>query len=108
MIDWLRKMSEGRPIGVKDVRFVISLYSDWELILSQSYTFEDEQPGSPLRTHPVKKLVARKPANKPLFLGMSIIQPLKRAGNMLTVKGFDMLDDTALIDIKPYIPKFEI
>ena len=27
---------------------------------------------------------------------------------MLNVRGVDMLNDTPLIDIKPYIPKFDI
>ena len=45
---------------------VFSLYSDWETLLQQTYTFEDEHPGSPRHTHPVNKLVARKPSNKPV------------------------------------------
>ena len=44
---------------------VFSLYSDWETLLQRSYTFEDEHPGSLPHTHPVNKLVARKPASKP-------------------------------------------
>jgi tellurite methyltransferase len=43
---------------------VFSLYSDWEIMLQQSYTKKDEHPGSPPHTHPVNKLVARKPSNK--------------------------------------------
>jgi tellurite methyltransferase len=39
---------------------LFSLYSDWEPLLQQSYTFEDEHPGSPPHRHPVNKLVARK------------------------------------------------
>ena len=42
---------------------VFSLYSDWEPVLQQSYRFEDEHPGSSRHTHPVNKLVARKPSN---------------------------------------------
>ncbi len=44
---------------------VFSLYSDWETLQQQSYTFEDEHPGSSRHMHPVNKLVARKPSNKP-------------------------------------------
>ena len=43
---------------------VFSLYSDWEALLEQSYTFEDEHPGSSRHTHPANKLVARKPLDK--------------------------------------------
>jgi len=44
---------------------LFSLYADWEHVLQRSYVFEDEHPGSPRHTHPVNKLVARKPANEP-------------------------------------------
>jgi tellurite methyltransferase len=44
---------------------VFSLYSDWDVLLRQSYTFEDEHPGSLRHTHHVNKLVARKlPSNE--------------------------------------------
>lgn len=42
---------------------LFSLYADWETMLKRSYTFEDEHPGSLRHTHPVNKLVARKPSN---------------------------------------------
>jgi tellurite methyltransferase len=45
---------------------VFSLYSDWVTLLQQTYTFDDEHPGSLRHTHAVNKLVARKPLNKPL------------------------------------------
>lgn len=41
---------------------IYSLYSDWEMVLQQSYIIEDEHPGSPKHTHQINKLVARKPA----------------------------------------------
>ena len=44
---------------------LFSLYSDWEVLLQRSYIFEDEHPGSMRHTHPVNKLVARKPPTKP-------------------------------------------
>ncbi len=43
---------------------IFSLYSDWEPLLERSYVFEDEHPGSARHTHPVNKLVARKPPEK--------------------------------------------
>jgi len=41
---------------------------------------------------------------RPNQLGLSTVKLLKRRGNILTVKGVDMLDGTPLLDIKPYIP----
>ena len=42
---------------------VFSMYSDWEVLLEQSYTIEDQHPDSPPHTHPINKLVARRPAD---------------------------------------------
>ena len=42
---------------------LFSMYSDWEVLLRQSYTIEDQHPGSPPHRHPINKLVARKPAH---------------------------------------------
>ncbi len=45
---------------------------------------------------------------RPNGIGMSIVKLIKREDNMLTVEGIDVLDQTPLIDIKPYVPRFDI
>ena len=40
-------------------------------------------------------------------IGISTVKLLKRRRNILWVKGIDTLDGTPLIDIKPYVPKFD-
>lgn len=45
---------------------------------------------------------------RPNGIGMSIVKLLRRENNVLTVEGIDVLDQTPLIDIKPYIPRFDI
>ena len=44
---------------------------------------------------------------RPNGIGMSIVKLIKREGNMLTIEGIDVLDQTPLIDIKPYVPRFD-
>lgn len=44
---------------------------------------------------------------RPNGLGISIVRLLRHEGNLLTVSGIDVLDGTPLIDIKPYIPRFD-
>ena len=44
---------------------------------------------------------------RPNGIGMSIVRLIKREDNILTVEGIDVLDQTPLLDIKPYIPKFD-
>lgn len=45
---------------------------------------------------------------RPNPIGISIVQLLERDGNRLKIRGVDMLDETPLLDIKPYVPEFDI
>jgi tRNA-Thr(GGU) m(6)t(6)A37 methyltransferase TsaA len=44
---------------------------------------------------------------RPSHVGLSIVELLSVTGNVLRVRGVDVLDGTPLIDIKPYIPQFD-
>jgi tRNA-Thr(GGU) m(6)t(6)A37 methyltransferase TsaA len=44
---------------------------------------------------------------RPNGLGLSIVRLMRREGNTLWVMGVDVLDGTPLLDIKPYIPRFD-
>ena len=45
---------------------------------------------------------------RPNPIGLSIVHLLRVKGNRLEVEGVDMLNDTPLLDIKPYIPEFDV
>lgn len=45
---------------------------------------------------------------RPNGIGMSIVKLLRCEGGVLEVEGIDVLDRTPLLDIKPYMPKFDI
>jgi tRNA-Thr(GGU) m(6)t(6)A37 methyltransferase TsaA len=44
---------------------------------------------------------------RPNGIGFSVVKLEKRDKNILDVRGIDVLDNTPLIDIKPYIPMFD-
>lgn len=44
----------------------------------------------------------------PNKIGLSKVRVEKVEGNIVTVKGIDVLDETPLLDIKPYIENFDI
>ena len=44
---------------------------------------------------------------RPSRLGMSVVEVVSVEGNCVNIKGVDVLDGTPLIDIKPYILKFD-
>ena len=49
----------------------------------------------------------RAPA-RPNPIGISVVKLLKIEDNRLHVKGVDIVDGTPLLDIKPYIPEFDV
>jgi tRNA-Thr(GGU) m(6)t(6)A37 methyltransferase TsaA len=49
----------------------------------------------------------RAPA-RPNHLGLSIVRLLSRTGRVLEVAGNDMIDGTPVLDIKPYVPAFDV
>ena len=48
-------------IGLFQEGELFSLYESWHVELRQSYTIQDEHPGGIRHTHPIDKIVARKP-----------------------------------------------
>ncbi len=44
---------------------------------------------------------------RPNPIGLSVVELLAREGNVLRVRGVDVLDGTPLLDIKPYVPAFD-
>jgi len=62
-------------------------------------TFLDEEPhGIYASRHPCR----------PNGIGMSIVKLIKIRKNRLKVEGVDVLNQTPLLDIKPYIPRFDV
>jgi tRNA-Thr(GGU) m(6)t(6)A37 methyltransferase TsaA len=45
---------------------------------------------------------------RPNPIGLSVVRLIRRNERELVVKGIDVLDGTPLIDIKPYIPEFDV
>ncbi len=52
-------------------------------------------------------LFATRSPCRPNPIGMSVVGLLGREGNVLRVRGLDILDSTPLLDIKPYVPEFD-
>ena len=45
---------------------------------------------------------------RPNPIGLSVVKLLMRRGNILEIEGVDVLDGTPLLDIKPYVPDFDV
>jgi tRNA-Thr(GGU) m(6)t(6)A37 methyltransferase TsaA len=89
--------------GLKDIEtfsHIILLYQfdrAGEIKLVRPTFLDDEPHGVFASRHPCR----------PNGLGMTIVRLLMRSKNILEVGGIDVLDGTPLMDIKPYIPRFD-
>ena len=53
-------------------------------------------------------LFATRAPSRPNAIGLSIVALIGKENNTLRVKNIDVLDGTPLLDIKPYVPGFDI
>lgn len=88
--------------GIEDFSHIYLIYgfhhSDPEIKLKVQPFLDDQQHGIFATRYPCR----------PNPLGLSIVRLVERKGNTLYFEGADMLDGTPLLDIKPYIPEFDI
>jgi tRNA-Thr(GGU) m(6)t(6)A37 methyltransferase TsaA len=52
-------------------------------------------------------LFATRSPSRPNAIGLSVVRLVKREASTLYVTDVDMLDETPLLDIKPYVPEFD-
>jgi len=62
----------------------------------------------PFLDNKVHGLFSTRHPNRPNPIGISIVEIIQISGNLITVKGIDVIDLTPLLDIKPYIPDFDV
>jgi tRNA-Thr(GGU) m(6)t(6)A37 methyltransferase TsaA len=54
----------------------------------------------------LRGLFATRYPRRPNQIGLTVVKLLKRKGNVLFVKGVDIINGSPLLDIKPYVPDF--
>jgi tRNA (adenine37-N6)-methyltransferase len=93
----------GFEDGLKDIEGFSHLYLLYrfdraeEVKLVRATFLDDEPHGVFASRHPCR----------PNGIGLSIVRLHRREGNVLHVRGIDVLDGTPLLDIKPYLPRFD-
>lgn len=89
--------------GLKDVESFSHLIILYLLHESKGYMLTVITPWDS-KSHGV---FATRSPYRPNPIGFSVVELVERRGNILRVKGLDAIDGTPLLDIKPYIPKFD-
>jgi len=89
--------------GLKDIETFSHIYLFYlfdkagEIKLIRQTFLDDQSHGIFATRHPAR----------PNGIGMSIVKLKERNQNILIVEGIDVLNMTPLLDIKPYIPRFD-
>ncbi len=114
---------EGMPIqpaGAKDIEGSVVVNPMYEEGLEDLdgfsriflFYFFHKSKGFDLKVKPFmdtseRGLFSTRAPRRPNPLGISVVELLGREGNILHVRGVDILDQTPIIDIKPYVPRFD-
>lgn len=89
--------------GLQDVESFSHLYL--------LYAFDRAPAGSltcvPFLDNKPHGVFATRAPSRPNAIGLSIVRVLARAGRIIRVKELDILDGTPLLDIKPFVPRFD-
>lgn len=118
------KDREGMPIqpsGAKDIKGRIHIEPAYEQGLSDIEGFSHlillyhfhQSKGFDLMVTPFldktqRGVFATRAPRRPNPIGLSIVRLMSRKKNILEIRDIDVLDQTPLIDIKPYVPGFDI
>ncbi|WP_153012582.1 tRNA (N6-threonylcarbamoyladenosine(37)-N6)-methyltransferase TrmO [Pyrococcus kukulkanii] len=76
------------------------------------YHFHLAKPGSllvkPYMHDEYHGVFATRAPSRPNPIGISVVRLLRIEGNVLHVEDVDIVDGTPLLDIKPYVPEFDV
>jgi len=90
--------------GLRDVQLFSHIY----LIYSFHHAGSAQLTCTPFLDHEPHGIFAVRAPCRPNAIGLSIVRILSRNGNRIRVAELDILDGTPLLDIKPYVPAFDL
>lgn len=106
-----RSQTNGRVVvypqytaGLQDLEGFSHIYLFYIFHHTKSYSLLVE----PFLDDRLRGLFATRYPHRPNPIGFSIVRLLSVQDNVLEFTGADMLDETPLLDIKPYVPDFDV
>ena len=94
----LEILREFEP-GLADIEGFSHLFVLWEFDRAEGYDLFGRTPAD---NHEHGVFATRSP-RRPNPIGLTVVELLRRDGNILHVRGVDMLHGTPILDIKPYM-----
>jgi len=88
--------------GIEDYSHVIIVY--W-MDKVKNYVIKHHPQGNP--NVPLVGIFACRCPQRPNPIAITTVELLERKGNVIKVRGLDILDGTPIIDIKPYWPQYD-
>lgn len=90
--------------GLQDIEGFSHLILLYAFHCSSGYTLSVK----PFLDDQERGLFATRYPARPNPIGLSVVRLIRRNERELVVKGIDVWDGTPLIDIKPYVPEFDV
>jgi len=63
---------------------------------------------TPYMDYELRGVFATRAPSRPNPIGISVVRLIEIKGNILYIQDIDIIDGTPLLDIKPYVPEFDI
>ncbi|MBP6978196.1 MAG: tRNA (N6-threonylcarbamoyladenosine(37)-N6)-methyltransferase TrmO [Bacteroidales bacterium] len=89
--------------GLKDLDGFSHIILLYHFHLSQGFKMEVK----PFLDDQIRGLFATRAPSRPNPIGLSVVKLISSHDNIIQIENVDILNDTPLLDIKPYIPDFE-
>ncbi len=90
--------------GLTDVEAFSHLFVIWVFDRSEGF----ELLGTPPIDNRPHGVFATRSPRRPNPIGLTVVEPLRREGTRLHVRGVDMLDGTPILDLKPYLSSIPV
>jgi tRNA (adenine37-N6)-methyltransferase len=90
--------------GLQDLEGFSHIFLLYVFHRSQEYTLQVQ----PFLDNQLHGLFSTRYPSRPNPIGLSVVRLLSRQDHILEIQGIDVLDGTPLLDIKPYIPEFDV
>lgn len=90
--------------GLKDIEGFSHIILIYHFHLSKGYSLKVK----PFMDENLRGIFATRAPMRPNPIGISVVRLVKIEGAVLQIEDVDIVDGTPLLDIKPYVPEFDV